>query len=109
MSAPDSSISPGFGAFLAFFLLALALWLLMRSMGGVLRRMSYRQEDVERAEAARRSGEQPVDDVSEPLAPDTAEPVAADRAEPVVPDRAEPVVPDRAEPVDQGEPGPHER
>lgn len=44
------SIGPGFAAFVVFFFIAVALWLLMRNMSGRLRRMSYE----ERAERMRR-------------------------------------------------------
>lgn len=48
-----SSVSPGIGAFLAFFALAIVLWLLMRNMNSRMRRMSYRAEEAQReAEAA---------------------------------------------------------
>ena len=48
-----SSVSPGIGAFLAFFALAIALWLLMRNMNSRMRRMSYRAEEAQReADAA---------------------------------------------------------
>ena len=40
----STSVSPGLGGFLAFFLLAIALWLLMRNMNARLRRMAYRDE-----------------------------------------------------------------
>jgi flagellar biosynthesis/type III secretory pathway M-ring protein FliF/YscJ len=52
-----SSVSPGIGAFLAFFALAIALWLLMRNMNSRMRRMSYRAEEAQReaeAEAAQK-------------------------------------------------------
>ena len=42
--APTADGGPGFLAFLAFFLLALALWFLMRNMNARMRRMSYRQQ-----------------------------------------------------------------
>lgn len=38
-------IDPGLGAFLAFFFLAVALWLLMRNMNARMRRMAYRERD----------------------------------------------------------------
>ena len=38
------SIGPGLGAFIAFFVLALALWLLMRNMNARMRRMAYREQ-----------------------------------------------------------------
>ena len=43
-----TSVSPGIGAFLAFFALAVALWLLMRNMNSRMRRMSYRAEEAQR-------------------------------------------------------------
>jgi hypothetical protein len=44
VTAPSTEIGPGLGAFFAFFVLALSLWLLMRNMNGRLRRMSYRDK-----------------------------------------------------------------
>jgi uncharacterized protein (TIGR03382 family) len=44
MDTPSSTVGPGIGAFLAFFLLALFLWLLMRNMNGRMRRMAYREQ-----------------------------------------------------------------
>ncbi|MEO3936227.1 hypothetical protein V3N99_05635 [Dermatophilaceae bacterium Soc4.6] len=38
---PSTDIGPGLGAFVAFFALALLLWLLMRNMNGRMRRMAY--------------------------------------------------------------------
>ncbi len=53
MGTPTTNIGPGFGAFVAFFALALTLWFLMRNMNGRMRRMAYReQERVAAAEAA---------------------------------------------------------
>jgi hypothetical protein len=43
-----NSVSPGILGFLAFFLLALALYLLVRNMNGHLRRMRYRAEAAEK-------------------------------------------------------------
>ncbi len=40
----STQVSPGLGGFIAFFVLALALWLLMRSMNGKLRNIAYRGE-----------------------------------------------------------------
>jgi len=48
MNTPSTSVSPGLGGFLAFFLLALALWLLMRNMNSRLRRMRFREEEARR-------------------------------------------------------------
>ncbi len=59
------TVTAGIGGFLAFFFLALALWLLMRNMFARLRRMRYREEA--RIEAERRAAGQ-----SE-VAPDDAE------------------------------------
>ncbi len=50
-----TTVSPGIGAFLAFFALAIALWLLMRNMNSRMRRMSYRAEEAQR-EAEREAG-----------------------------------------------------
>jgi hypothetical protein len=44
-----NSVSPGILGFLAFFLLAIALYLLVRNMNGHLRRMRYRAEDADEA------------------------------------------------------------
>lgn len=44
MDTPSSSIGPGIGAFIAFFVLALALWLLMRNMNGRMRTIAYREQ-----------------------------------------------------------------
>jgi hypothetical protein len=57
MNTPSTVVSPGIGAFLAFFALAVALWLLMRNMNARMRRMSYRAEEAQRqaqAEGERR-------------------------------------------------------
>jgi flagellar biosynthesis/type III secretory pathway M-ring protein FliF/YscJ len=55
MDTPSTSIGPGLGAFIAFFLLALVLWLLMRNMNGRMRRMAYKEQqrvaDLEAKEA----------------------------------------------------------
>jgi len=49
---PSTDIGPGLGAFVAFFALALLLWLLMRNMNGRMRRMAYTErERVARLEA----------------------------------------------------------
>ena len=52
--APSTqTVGPGLGAFVAFFFLALALWLLMRNMNGRMRRMAYRERDrLTQAQAA---------------------------------------------------------
>ncbi|ADU47519.1 hypothetical protein [Intrasporangium calvum] len=51
-------IGPGVWGFLALFVLAIALWLLVRNMNARLRRMAYREH--ERLEAERPAdGDQP--------------------------------------------------
>jgi hypothetical protein len=49
MNTPSTDAGPGFLAFVAFFVLALALWFLMRNMNARMRRMSYRQQAAHRA------------------------------------------------------------
>ena len=44
MDAESVNITAGLGGFLSFFLLAVALYLLMRNMNARLRRMAYREE-----------------------------------------------------------------
>ncbi len=46
-----NSVSPGILGFIAFFALAVALYLLVRNMNAHLRRVRYRQEAEEAAEA----------------------------------------------------------
>jgi hypothetical protein len=43
-------VSPGILGFLAFFLLAVALYFLLRNMNGHLRRMNYRAEEMAKQE-----------------------------------------------------------
>jgi hypothetical protein len=49
MNAESVDVTAGLGGFLAFFLLALALYFLMRNMNARLRRMSYREEQETKA------------------------------------------------------------
>jgi len=44
MAATAVDVTAGLGGFTAFFLLALALYFLMRNMNARLRRMAYREE-----------------------------------------------------------------
>ncbi|MBW3085644.1 hypothetical protein KEM60_01848 [Austwickia sp. TVS 96-490-7B] len=44
MNGANQSVSGGIGGFLAFFLLACALWLLMRNMNKRLQNISYDEE-----------------------------------------------------------------
>jgi flagellar biosynthesis/type III secretory pathway M-ring protein FliF/YscJ len=61
MDTPSTSVGPGLGAFIAFFVLALVLWLLMRNMNGRMRRMAYKEQqrvaDMEAKEAERGAAE----------------------------------------------------
>lgn len=63
MDTPPSTVGPGIGAFIAFFVLALCLWLLMRNMNGRMRRMAYREQqrvaDLEAAEAQKAASATP--------------------------------------------------
>jgi flagellar biosynthesis/type III secretory pathway M-ring protein FliF/YscJ len=62
MDTPSTSIGPGLGAFIAFFVLAIALWLLMRNMNGRMRRMAYKEQqrvaDLEAKDAEREAAKQ---------------------------------------------------
>ena len=44
--APSALVSPGLWGFVAFFVLAIALYLLMRNMNARMRRMSYRAQEL---------------------------------------------------------------
>lgn len=50
MNTPSSEVSPGLWAFVAFFVLAIALWLLMRNMFVRLRRMNLAEQEHKREE-----------------------------------------------------------
>lgn len=59
---PESvDVTAGLGGFLAFFLLAVALYLLMRNMNARMRRMAYREEQEAKA-AKERADERPASD-----------------------------------------------
>jgi hypothetical protein len=49
MNPESVDVTAGLGGFLAFFLLALALYVLMRNMNTRLRRLSYREEQEARS------------------------------------------------------------
>lgn len=49
MDAESVNVTPGLGGFVAFFLLAVALYFLMRNMNARLRRMAYREEQEAKA------------------------------------------------------------
>lgn len=78
MGGIDQSIGPGLGGFLAFFLLAMALWLLMRSMNKHLRNVTYLAERAEKQEA----GARPDAEAGRPGAQPAAEPRDADAEAP---------------------------
>ena len=52
MSPESVDVTAGLGGFLAFFLLAVALYFLMRNMNARLRRMAYREEQEAKAAGA---------------------------------------------------------
>jgi hypothetical protein len=64
MNPESVDVTAGLGGFLAFFLLAVALYFLMRNMNARLRRMAYREEQEAKA----------ADDVSGPDGPDSSGP-----------------------------------
>ena len=55
MSSPTTEVGPGWWAFVAFFFLAVGLWLLMRSMFTRLRRMRLAEADRQAQERGRRA------------------------------------------------------
>ena len=61
METPSTMIGPGLGAFIAFLVLAIALWLLMRNMNSRMRRMAYREQrriaELEAKDAKRRDAD----------------------------------------------------
>lgn len=59
---PSADVTPGVWGFVAFFVLAVALYLLMRNMNARMRRMSYRQKDAHRGpdEEQANEGDGPV-------------------------------------------------
>ncbi len=56
MNSGSQAASGGIGGFLAFFILACALWLLMRNMNSRLRSVKYREE-LEQEQEANESGQ----------------------------------------------------
>ena len=64
MGNMNVDVTAGLGGFLAFFLLAVALYLLMRNMTARLRRMAYRAEQEAKAAEGRQGddggGDPPV-------------------------------------------------
>jgi hypothetical protein len=81
--APSAMVSPGLWGFVAFFVLALALYLLMRNMNARMRRMSYRAEELQReaeAEAKAKGGTDDSKPESTPDEPGEARPQEGDPA-----------------------------
>ena len=60
MNLESVDVTAGLGGFLAFFLLAVALYFLMRNMNTHLRRLSYREERENRPDSSG-SGSGPQD------------------------------------------------
>ena len=76
-------VGPGIWGFVAFFVLAVALWLLVRNMNSRLRRMAYRDRD-----RAEQFAEKADVDGSTPVPPDVGR--ARPRARPAEPARTPP-------------------
>ena len=76
MDAESVDVTAGLGGFLAFFLLALALYFLMRNMNARMRRMAYREEL-----AAKQKQDEAPDDPDAPDAPDEPDEPGTDRPE----------------------------
>ena len=84
MDTPSTSIGPGLGAFIAFFVLAVVLWLLMRNLNARMRRMAYKEQQRV-AELEAREAEREAATGAKPPAQDqpTSEPAQdADKADP---------------------------
>jgi hypothetical protein len=62
-------VGPGIWGFIAFFVLAIALWLLVRNMNARLRRMAY--SDRERSEAAEAAAREAEGDGASTSPPET--------------------------------------
>jgi hypothetical protein len=76
METPSTTIGPGLGAFIAFLVLAIALWLLMRNMNSRMRRMAYREQqriaELEAKGAKRRDADGAPTSVATDSATDSA-------------------------------------
>lgn len=73
-------IGPGVGAFVAFFVLALALWFLVHNMNARLRRMAYRDRERAEREARLPEGARPTRPPLIPIADERASGSGADAA-----------------------------
>jgi hypothetical protein len=78
--APSAMVSPGLWGFVAFFVLALALYLLMRNMNARMRRMSYRSEELARQADEKSGNEKSGDEKSGKDGTTEAEPQDGDPA-----------------------------
>jgi hypothetical protein len=58
-------VGPGFWAFIALFVLAVATWLLLRNMNARMRRMAYRERDRLEREAGEPGGEDTPPDTTD--------------------------------------------
>lgn len=76
-----TQVSPGVPGFVVTFALALACWLLFRSLTTHLRRVSHSPEPTEPAGAIEVDDAEPVDDVASPV-DDVASPVEDTTTEP---------------------------
>ena len=81
MDTPSTSIGPGLGAFVAFFVLAVVLWFLMRNLNGRMRRMAYKEQqrvaelEAQQAERDRpQAGRKNASEDGRPQDPDSADP-----------------------------------
>jgi hypothetical protein len=89
MDTPSTTVGPGIGAFIAFFALAVVLWLLMRNLNARMRRMAYREQQRVAELEAREAASRPRPGLEEPGAkePGAKEPGPDGRAQD---DREEP-------------------
>lgn len=55
-SGGNLPVGPGLWGFIAFFVLAVSLWLLMRNMNSRMRRMAYRERERLEREQAEHAG-----------------------------------------------------
>jgi hypothetical protein len=82
-SGGNLPVGPGIWGFIAFFVLAISLWLLVRNMNSRLRRMAYRDRDeaAARAEAdGAAQGPEPDPSQDAPVEGDAASDTAGDAA-----------------------------
>ncbi len=71
-----NSVSPGILGFLAFFLLAVALYFLVRNMNGHLRRVRYRQEALDKEEALQKEKDGAITPAADRAADPPVDPAA---------------------------------